>query len=151
MKEIIFHAHKKKKQTNKQLSWPHLAQLTPKLRPTDYRLINLRNLRNLKIDRCLISKVYTHTHTHTHHTQGTSLVAQMVKNLPAMQEAWVLIPGSGRSPRKRHGNPLQYSCLEHSMDRAAWPATVQGFTKEQTHKQATHTHTHTHTHTPYLK
>ena len=29
------------------------------------------------------------------------------------------IPGSGRSPGKRNGNPLQYSCLEISMDRGA--------------------------------
>ena len=38
-----------------------------------------------------------------------SLIAQLVKNLPAMQE----IPGSGRSPREGNGNPLQYSCLEN--------------------------------------
>jgi len=31
-----------------------------------------------------------------------------------------LIPGSGRSPREGHVNPLQYSCLENSMDRGAW-------------------------------
>ena len=31
-----------------------------------------------------------------------------------------LIPGSGRSPRGGHGNPLQYSCLENPMDRGAW-------------------------------
>ena len=30
-----------------------------------------------------------------------------------------LIPGSGRSPGGEHGNPLQYSCLENSMDREA--------------------------------
>ena len=30
------------------------------------------------------------------------------------------IPGSGRSPGKEHGNPLQYSCLESLMDRGAW-------------------------------
>jgi len=36
---------------------------------------------------------------------------------------WGLIPGSERSPRGGHGNPLQYSCLENSMDRGAW----QGF------------------------
>ena len=30
------------------------------------------------------------------------------------------IPGSGRSPGKGHGNPLQYSCLENHMDRGAW-------------------------------
>ena len=34
------------------------------------------------------------------------------------------IPGSGRSPRERHGNSLQYSCLENTMDRGAWRATV---------------------------
>ena len=30
-----------------------------------------------------------------------------------------LIPGLGRSPREKHGNPLQYSCLENPMDRGA--------------------------------
>ena len=34
------------------------------------------------------------------------------------------IPGSGRSPRGGHGNPLQYFCLENPMDRGAWQATV---------------------------
>ena len=42
------------------------------------------------------------------------------------------IPGLGRSPGAEHGNPLQYSCLENSMDRGAWQATVQGVTKSQT-------------------
>ena len=37
-----------------------------------------------------------------------------------------LIPGWGRSPGKRNGNPLQYSCLENSMDRGAWWATHMG-------------------------
>ena len=35
-----------------------------------------------------------------------------------------LIPGSGRTPGKGHGNPLWYSCLENPMDREAWQATV---------------------------
>ena len=35
------------------------------------------------------------------------------------------IPGLGRPPRERNGNPPLYSCLEHSMDRGAWWATVQ--------------------------
>ena len=35
-----------------------------------------------------------------------------------------LIPGLGRSPGEGNGNPLQYSCLENSMDRGAWQATV---------------------------
>ena len=37
-----------------------------------------------------------------------------------------LIPGSERSPGSGNGNPLQYSCLENSMDRGAWQATVHG-------------------------
>ena len=37
-----------------------------------------------------------------------------------------LIPGSGRSPGERNGNPLQYSCLENPMDRGPWKATVHG-------------------------
>ena len=40
-------------------------------------------------------------------------------------------PGSGRSPRKGHGNPLRYSCLENPMDRGAWQATVSGVTKSR--------------------
>ena len=40
------------------------------------------------------------------------------------------IPGSGRSLGERHGNPLQYSCLENPMDRGAWQATVHGGHKE---------------------
>ena len=37
-----------------------------------------------------------------------------------------LTPGLGRSPGGGHGNPLQYSCLENSMDRGAWQAAVPG-------------------------
>ena len=36
------------------------------------------------------------------------------------------IPGSGRSPGKGNGNPLQNFCLENPMDRGAWPGTVHG-------------------------
>ena len=42
------------------------------------------------------------------------------------------IPGSGRSPGGRNGSPLQYSCLENSMDRGSYWATVHGFSKSQT-------------------
>ena len=34
------------------------------------------------------------------------------------------IPGSGRPPGERHGNPLPYSCLENPMGRRVWWATV---------------------------
>ena len=53
------------------------------------------------------------------------------------------IPGSGRWPGGGHGNLLQYSCLENSMDRGAWKATVHGATESG---MTEHTHTHTHTH-----
>ena len=39
------------------------------------------------------------------------------------------IPGLARYPGERNGNPLQYSCLEKSMDREAWRAIVHGVTK----------------------
>ena len=59
----------------------------------------------------------------------------VVKNLPAnagdTRDAG-LIPGSGRFPGEGNGNPLQYSCLESSMDRGAWWATVHGVAKSQT-------------------
>ena len=51
----------------------------------------------------------------------------MVRNLPANTgdsgDAGS-IPGSGRFPGEENGNPLQYSCLENSIDRGAWPTTV---------------------------
>ena len=42
------------------------------------------------------------------------------------------IPGSGRSPGKGNGNPLQFYCLENSMIRGAWQDTVYGVAKSQT-------------------
>ena len=41
------------------------------------------------------------------------------------------IPGLGESSKIGNGNPLQYSCLENSMDREAWQATVLGVTKSR--------------------
>ena len=43
-----------------------------------------------------------------------------------------LIPGSGRSPGKGNGNPLQFSCPENSMDREAWWAKVHRVSKNWT-------------------
>ena len=48
------------------------------------------------------------------------------------------IPGPGRSPREGNGYPLQYSCLENSMDRGTWWATFHGVAKSWT--QLTNTH-----------
>ena len=58
-----------------------------------------------------------------------SQVMLVVKNPPANAGATGeagSVPGLGRFPGGGHGNPLQYSCLENSMDRGAWWATVQG-------------------------
>jgi len=59
----------------------------------------------------------------------------VVKNLPADAGGTgdvISIPGSGRSPGKGNGNPLQDSCLENSMDREAWQATIYGEAKSWT-------------------
>ena len=64
-----------------------------------------------------------------------SQVALMVKNLPAKAGNKTdvgLIPGPGRFPGGEHGNPLQYSCLENSMDRGTWWATVHEVAKHST-------------------
>ena len=62
---------------------------------------------------------------------GASLVAQMVKYQPAKQgprfNPWVW-----KIPREGNGNPVQYSCLENSMDRETWWATIQGVTTRWT-------------------
>ena len=51
-----------------------------------------------------------------------------------------LIPVLGRSPGGRHGNPLQYSCLENPMDRGAWWARVHRVAKSQTRLKQLCTH-----------
>ena len=69
--------------------------------------------------------------------QWTSLVAQSVKNPPAMQETTCnavdlgSIPGLRLSSGEGNDNPLQSSCLENPMDRKAWQATVHGIIKSQ--------------------
>ena len=59
-------------------------------------------------------------------------MAQTVKNLPAMQGDQGSVPGLGRSFGEENGNPLQYSCLDPSMDRGTWWATVHGVAKSRT-------------------
>ena len=64
----------------------------------------------------------------------------MVKNPPVNVGDAGSIAGSGRSPGVGNGNPRQYSCLENSMDRGTWQATVHGTAEldmtEQAHKPA---------------
>ena len=54
----------------------------------------------------------------------------VVKNPPANVGDVNSIPELGRSSGERNGNPLQYSCLENSMDRGAWWARVHGVAEE---------------------
>ena len=64
---------------------------------------------------------------HTHRVDnGASLVAQMVKESACNAGDLGSISGSGRFPGEENGDPLLYSCLENSMDRGAWWATVHG-------------------------
>ena len=56
----------------------------------------------------------------------------VVKNLPASVVDGGSVPGSGRSPGVGKDTPLQYSCLENSMDREAWRAIVHGAAKSRT-------------------
>ena len=70
----------------------------------------------------------------------------MAKSLPAVQELQKdtgSIPGLGRSLGGRHGNPLQYSCLENPMDRGAWQATVHRVAELDTTEVTYHAHMHT--------
>ena len=59
------------------------------------------------------------------------LVAQMVKNPPTMQETGVQSHG-GKMPWRREWQTIQCSCLENSMNRGTWRATVHGVTKSRT-------------------
>ena len=71
-------------------------------------------------------------------------MALVVKNPPSkpgdVRDAG-LIPGLGRSPGGGPGNPLQYSCLENSVDRGAWWTTVHSLTQSQTQLKKLSMHT----------
>ena len=72
----------------------------------------------------------------------------MVKNQPANSGGARdegSVPGLGRSPGEGNGNPLQYSCLENSIESRVWQTAALGVTKRQT-RLSRHVHTLTHTH-----
>ena len=77
-------------------------------------------------------------------TPGQGTGGTVVKNLPPRAGDMGSITRLGRSPGVGNGKPLQHSCLENSMDRGDWKATVHGVTKNLT-QLSMHTHTHTHT------
>ena len=66
---------------------------------------------------------------------GASQVVLVIKNLPANagdRRDVGLIPGSGRSPGRGHGNPLQYSCLENPHGQRSLWAMVHGMANSGT-------------------
>ena len=69
------------------------------------------------------------------HKVRVSKVVLVVKNLPTsagdIRDVGPIL-GLGRSPGECNGNPLQHSCSENPMNRAAWCATVHGVAKSQT-------------------
>ena len=80
------------------------------------------------------------------HTQEEGFLGDtVVKNPPAGFVG--SFPGLGRSPGEGNGNPLQYSCLENSMERGAWWVIVHGVAESDMTEHASHVYTHTHTHT----
>ena len=71
--------------------------------------------------------------------EKASQVVLVVKNPPAKVgdvRDLSSVSGSGRSPGREHGNPLQYSCLENPMDKGACWATVHRVEKGRTHEPA---------------
>ena len=95
------------------------------------------------------SPLHTHTHSYLLSVITKKTSHQLYANWGVIQQCttpWWLrrkepacnvgdpgsIPGSGRSPGGGNGNPFQCSCLEHSMDRGAWRATVHGVAERQT-------------------
>ena len=80
------------------------------------------------------------------HFKDTYTLFKIVNNLPAIQDM-DSIPELGRSPGEGNGNPLQYSCLENSMDRGTWQAIQSMDSQRVRYNWVTNTHTHTHTHT----
>ena len=70
-------------------------------------------------------------------------MTQLVKNPPALDIGDTgLMPHMGRSPGEGSGNPLQYSYLKNSMDRAAWQAKVHGVTDKSDTTEHAHSLTH---------
>ena len=62
-------------------------------------------------------------------SHGASLIAQLVKNLPAMQETWIRSLSWEDLLEKEMATHFQYSCLENPMGRGAWQATVHGIAR----------------------
>ena len=95
-----------------------------------------------KVAKCITSAApFTFTNLYNQGFPGSAVVKNTPANAGDIRNAG-FTPGLRRSPGGEHGNPLQYSCLENSMDRGVWWATVHGIAKSWT-RLSTHTYTHT--------
>ena len=109
----------------------HLASLAS-LASLAYRSINPDCLLHMEfsfVHACVqISSLYNDTI----YTGLTSLRAQMVKNLPTLRKTWIWSLGQEDSLEEEMATHFQYSCMENSMDRGDWRATVYGNAKSWT-------------------
>ena len=93
------------------------------------RLSDLTEFVITMVHRCLHQLPYTDRESRSNH--GSPYGSTSKKSVCNVGDVGS-IPGLGRSPGEGNHNPLQYSCLESSMNRGAWQATVHGVTKSQT-------------------
>ena len=118
--------------------WIYISSWEANMAPME--VVHTLSNKNFLLPRlaCLLPLTMLHlpaAETNNEPLYGTihSLVAQRVRNLSACSTGDLgSIPELGRSPGEGHSNPLQYSCLENSMDRGAWQATVHRVAKSQT-------------------
>ena len=110
------------------------------------------------------SHLLVRTQSHSHllsEQQRNSIISQVVVKSPLANAGDArgegLIAGLERLPGGGHGNPFQYSCLENSMDRGGWQATVHGLQRaghdwatEHTHRIISHKHPQSHSRTEGL-
>ena len=86
--------------------------------------------------------IYTHKHTYRSYIYVASPVALQWR---ICLHCWFNL-SVGKTPWRRNGRPLQYSCLEIPMDRRAWRARVQRTAQSETQRGSHAIYTHTHTH-----
>ena len=92
------------------------------------RLLSLKLTQEIRCLQKFRGKVVIFSYLEGSNTSGGSDSKESARNVGDLG----LIPGLGKSPGPGNDNPLHYSCLENSMDRGAWRATVLGVTKSWT-------------------